>query len=403
MVLIYSTNSFAQLGGLLKDLKTLSDTIKQQQPPNNTTNNNSPSSEITNPTRERSSPSNPTSAPSSSFNNNALILNYCNKINSSPVVIKLVEDMKKNHDAGGAFEFRRFFTSSTLDIKNWVSTQLNTKFNLSAGTGYPNQDRRISIIAETINKCVSSDKEKPAAFFAAGWGTKDLNKSFSVESPLDRFQSIDLNKDLNLYLLTFMFDGSDELIQNLKPSPLARLDAELLERTQNNQIKNAQAAEKKKQDDRDAAADKKVNELLAAAEKYLNTPDGKLVWSYQHFQIIQLCYDLRKDFAVKYIAPSDYSDYRNKIKSIENKLKSSLTQKNTDALYARAEERNRNYQIFYPTLEDKTNGIDLFKLITEKSKGNSWIEAKNNCDSVTGAFREISDNILGSQPMKKSF
>ena len=143
--------------------------------------------------------------------------------------------------------------------------------------------------------------------------------------------------------------------------------------------------------------------ILDDANKYLNTPDGKLVWAYQHFQIIQLCHDVRKDFALKFIGTTDYSDYRSKIKSLETKLKPSLTQKNVDILFSTAEERNRNYQPFYPTLLDKVNGIDLFKHITQSAKGSEWLTAKRDCDNFANNFRQIIDSNLGPDAIKKNF
>ncbi len=166
--------------------------------------------------------------------------------------------------------------------------------------------------------------------------------------------------------------------------------------------KNEKAEEEKSRAERQATQ-QNMDRLLAEAQAYLKTPDGNLVWAYQHFQIIQLCHDLRKDFAVKFIGISDYNDYRIKIKSLETKLKPSLTQKNVDVLYSTAEERNRNFQPFFPTLIDKVNGIDLFKTITDASRGSDWLNAKKDCDSNANNFRQIIDSNLGPETVKKNF
>jgi hypothetical protein len=163
------------------------------------------------------------------------------------------------------------------------------------------------------------------------------------------------------------------------------------------------AAESQKEQREREEEYKKLESKLAAASAYMESTDGRLVRAYQHFQVINLCHDLRKDHVIKFISSADYSVYRDKIKTIESKLKPQLSQINTDSLYSQAEERNRNTQIGYPDLLEKDKGFDMLKMITNAAKGSDWLNAKEGCENYAAGFRKIIEKNLGTEPVKKNF
>ena len=87
------------------------------------------------------------------------------------------------------------------------------------------------------------------------------------------------------------------------------------------------------------------------------------------------------------------------MKSIESKLKGSLSEKNTDKLWAMAEGRNRKY--------DASAGygvvyVDIIEHIKTNNKTN-WIAAKEDCDTIVEFFRTQSNELLGKESLKKNF
>jgi hypothetical protein len=335
-----------------------------------------------------------------------LIDGYCERINQDKNIPQIVDLLQKIEAVGGGLDFNKYFISHSLDVQRWVSQNLDKQLGLRLKTGYESKHPRSAMIADLaskINSCMSAASNGPLGVFVKALPYSKPGSPITYNTS-SSFSSIELDTPSNLFLLGFMFDGFVDFLMSLEPNnPFQKMYAELAQRKKYAESQQAKVEKSKKEDEERAASEKKLAELLAAAKAYLDTPDGRLVWGYQHFQLIQVCYDLRKDFAVKFISASDHSDYRAKIRALESKLKPSLTQKNTDLLFARAEERNRRYQPFYPTIEDKVNGIDLFKFLTESSKGSQWMEAKKSCDNISATFRQIISDNLGAEPVKKTF
>ena len=188
-------------------------------------------------------------------------------------------------------------------------------------------------------------------------------------------------------LFAYLFDGADEKIQTTFPKLVQTYESEVQATTSQQERYRKDAQEKKAREEANAAIEAKRKQELdkqnAIDAAFLATSDGQLTSTYQKFQVIQTCYEIRPEFAVKFVSENEYSDFRSRMKSIESKLKNSLTEKNTDKLWAMAEGRNRKY--------DASAGygvvyLDLIEHIKTNNKTN-WTAAKEDCDTIVRYFR----------------
>jgi hypothetical protein len=193
---------------------------------------------------------------------------------------------------------------------------------------------------------------------------------------------------------TKKFDDSEDEIKKISPNPTASFSAAA------DSLKQHQ---KKLADNKAAEAEKEAQaqKRRAEAAAFEASPDGQLLYSYQHFQIVQLCHDIRKGLAVQFVTNNEISDFKSKMKQIENKLKGSVKDKNTDRIWQAAEKNNRNFGSI--ELDGKQiQGIDLVSVITSNNKSN-WTSAKADCDLQVELFRNQIKEVLGNEKLKKSF
>jgi hypothetical protein len=200
-----------------------------------------------------------------------------------------------------------------------------------------------------------------------------------------------------------VLDEKEQIIKSTYPEIKASIIQNIATRKQESD--NAKTTYDKEQKDRassEAAEQKEREESIARYNAYIGSPEGKLTYSYQRFQALQTCNEIRRGYAVQFINDEELSNAKAKIRAIESKLKPLLKDKDTNKLWAQATKRN---QEFNPT-EGNSFGfdiplkLDLIATIISNNKGN-WIAAKTDCDEMFNQFNIISSEILGqSAPMK---
>jgi hypothetical protein len=144
------------------------------------------------------------------------------------------------------------------------------------------------------------------------------------------------------------------------------------------------AAARQLEEEKAKAAKKAQEESEAKAEALANTPDAKLTHGYKTFQLIEKCVEVRKGYAVVYFSDAEYSDAKNKIKQIENKLKGTI-KASTDQLWADAAKINNE------SLEYKYMGNISYE------RGRQW------CNTYRLSLNELATGIIGKQAPAKSF
>ena len=374
-------SAHAQFGNLLKDLKGAADTIQKNV--QDTQTNKDGGSQI------------------SSLGNSGVASadEYCKRFSNSPSVIALSKSMDSFGNpklVAGASNQHTFLDNSNGDLEKWVAARLDKLPGRSARPPL-NDSQLFNPLIEIVNSC-----------------SKKTN-TFLVGATLDRFGEIDSkflsggaitldggagkigrgNKNpREATLLAFLFEGADEEIKKISPNPVSsfNLAADSIRQNQKRMADNKAA---------DAEKEVQASKRRAEAAAFDNSPDGQLLYSYQHFQIIQLCHDIRKGLAVQFVTANEISDFKSKIKQIENKLKNSVKDKNTDRIWKEAEARNRNFGAT-EIGGQPVKGIDLIAAITNNNKSN-WIAAKSDCDGQTQVFRGMITEVLGNEPMKKGF
>lgn len=385
----FASHSYAQFGGLLKDLKTLTDKVQQAQP---STQNQSPTNTVPNP-----SPAANNLAGSSP---RALINSYCDRVNSSPFITKIADFSIKFNEVGSNTDIKSYFARHEPAIANWISEKLKTSFGLDPNPAYPITDNRIKTLSDTINNCAKNSSNQPFATYL-----KEINASQDtpfVMQPMGNYIKLDVRP--NIYWLMLLPDGSEDFISSLNPNLMDQINDRLNERVayfnQQKQIDAEKQAEINQRNQKSQREAKELEEKNKKEQAFASTPDGQLTIAYQNFQIVQLCYDLRKDFAVKFIGPSDYQDYRSKIKKIEQTLEKKTKEKDTNKLYALAEQRNRSFNIAAGLANIER---DIIEMITNNSKGSNWMTAKDDCNLFATRLRNNADEILGKETIKKNF
>jgi hypothetical protein len=119
------------------------------------------------------------------------------------------------------------------------------------------------------------------------------------------------------------------------------------------------------------------------------TPDGKLAEIYGYTIIIKTCIEIRQDYAIQFISPSEYEKAKNNTKRIESYLKPSLKM-STDEIWNRT---IKYLQKFPPSNVDVLESIrnESFDLQKEDCKNNLYYNNK---------FTEL---LLGKQSISKDF
>ena len=384
--------SVQRLRGLVEKTAQVQQTLIPIQPqvPANTTTNSSASVDVA----TRKSPK-------------VLIDSYCDRINSSQFISKISDFSKKfkelNIDSDIQYELER----RDSEIIKWVSEKLKTDFEIDVRRRNSIEDNRVKVkaISDAINNCAKISTNKPFGTFLKEVTARPKVYGFNVNlaAPFfDRPNLFDVRE--NVYWLLFLPDGSEELLSSLYPNLMAQLDNKIKERIvlldQQRKIAAVKQAEINERNQRSEREAKDREEIRNIENAFASSPDGQLVSSYQNFQIIQLCYDLRKDFAIKFIGPSDFTEYRSKIKRIEQTLEKKTKEKDTKKLFDLAEKRNRNFDASNIGLLFNTDAIEA---ITNNAKGSNWVTAKTDCDWFASRFRNNVEEILGKEAIKKSF
>lgn len=385
---LFASNSNAQLGGLLKDLKTLSD--KAQQINQRTTTSDATTNQSVTSAKNITDPS---------FK--GLANSYCERVNAHPFVTMIADYSKKFSDIGSRPRFATFFEGREVELERWTRDKYYS-LNFEFGVGYPTTDSRPKDLIAAINNCAQQSEQKPFGIYIKEFGG-------NPNSPLSFNQStatstISIRISQNLYWLMLFPTGSEEAINSANPKLISQLDDELSRRVRNIEFQNKQEASRQSEiNERNQKARQKAQELEEKNKQeqiFANTPDGQLTIAYQNFQIIQLCHDLRKDFSVKFIGPTDYEDYRSKIKRIEQTLIKQTKEKDVNKLFALAERRNRT---FNPTMGQADVELDVINTITNNAKGANFLTAKQDCDFFVNMFRNNVEKTLGQESIKKNF
>jgi hypothetical protein len=363
----------AQLGNLLNELKK---------------NINQPSS-------SNQSQENPSTKSQPNTTRDKVLSGYCDRVSNADFTNKIGEIYLKSVQAGNAVVPRYAID----DLKPWVFEKFRSELNIETGTKYE-PETHVSVIYDTINECLKKSQDKKFINAFVIWNIQKDSDSFLIPSEGRSKSVIDQSMNSRQTLLfAYLFDGADEKIQTTFPKLVQIYESEVHQQERYQKDAQEQKAREKANAAIEAKRKQELDKQSAIEAAFLATSDGQLTSTYQAFQVIQTCYEIRKEFAVKFVSENEYSDFRSRMKSIESKLKNSLTEKNTDKLWAMAERRNRKY--------DASAGygvvyLDLIERIKTKSKTN-WTAAKEDCDSMIMVFRTQSNELLGKESLKKNF
>ena len=319
--------------------------------------------------------------------------NYCKRVSESPTVVKYLSQLDE-------------FLTKQIDPEKLKKIKLdNTKGELAKTMQTRFNNLKGDLPYQAINvvtSCAQKNSNNKLLFF------------FANESEFNNKQAIDRHyKNLKNYIKSGSLNYDGEMPLNGKrfnsywASIIAFLysDGELLvEKTFENSYelrkqrlaseglrRSEFEAKKKEEAEKKAVADAEAKKRAEEARAYAASPDGQLRYSYQHFQIVELCHDIRKGYAVQFVNSDEFSEFKSQMKQIEKKLKKSVTDKNTDRLWDEAEKGNR-----------KTIAGDMFEYIKLMNKQN-FVDAKNTCDMYVQSFRTNVNEVLGKQKVKKNF
>ena len=339
---------------------------------------------------------------------------YCNRFNNSPAVQALSKAMdslakETNSPAMVIGSKHSYLDNSNGDLEKWVAQKLALFPSRKAFCTLTQRDGKtidpviLKSMADVINLCAKKTdaflvgaRFRESAF--SGRVTDEIDDTFINTNDIRTCRPGTVAKELRnpreATLLAFFFDGAEEEIRRISPNPSASFivaaDSVRQQQKKEEQAKASKAAE-------EAAATKRRAEAAA----YNASPEGQLLYSYQHFQIVKHCHDMRKGLAVQFVNANEMADYSSKMKQIEGKLKGALKAGSTDRLWEIAEKNNRK---FGGALIDGVlvGSIDYFEVLTNNNKTN-WMSAKGDCDIQSEAFRGMIKSVLGNAPVKKSF
>ena len=328
---------------------------------------------------------------------NAGVKGYCARLLASDsvnTIAGLMEKYKANGDGDNLY-----LDNKSGDLKKWVAQKISEKpATLKKGI-------------EFVNRCFADNYDSPVYRLTLSWNTdkdKDRNRVIidkSFEERSKNFGGPNLNSQ-QATLLAFLFDGADDFISKIKPNPVAeyqksaqaRLEEE--ERNRKNAARQKAAEEASAKAEQEWEAENKKN--WAREEAFLNTAEGKLVFAYQRYQVIQVCHEMRKGLALQFITAQDLGNSQEKMKKMEAQLKKSLKDKNTDALWAKAEERNRKWDLTGGFGGKNPITTDLIEHIKTTNK-TDWAAAKSDCQAMFVQFNAHANEQIGTEKIKKDF
>jgi hypothetical protein len=325
---------------------------------------------------------------------------YCKRFTNNPSVIALSKAMDavgNPKQVAGSSKQHTFLDNANGDLEKWVASKLNELPGRSAKPRL-NDSQLFNPLIEIVNSCAQKTDVFLVGASLDTFGRNIeprflLGGSITLDHAPEKIARGNRNPR-EATLLAFFFDGADEEIKKVSPNPVASFNLAVDSLKQN---------EKRIADNKTAAAQKEAQAIKYQAEAaaFRASPDGQLLYSYQHFQIVQVCHDMRKELAIQFVTANEMSDFKTKIKQIENKLKGLVKDKNTDKIWKTAEENNRNWGS--TEIDGKpVRGIDYIATITSNNKTN-WISAKGDCDIQTQAFRDMIKDVLGNEPVRKTF
>ncbi len=324
---------------------------------------------------------------------------YCNRFSNSPSVLALSKAMVPVKDRVATLEPRHtFLDNSNGDLEKWVVSNITKA--IQPVDKFTNPQVKLNSMIDSVNLCIkkngNSDLALVSVYNSSSIGSNNKNNIYTIYADTLKLGKLGNHGShpREATLLAFLFAGAEEEIKKISPDPTASFNAFA------DSLKQHQ---KKLADNKAAEAEKEAqaSKYRAEAAAFSASPDGQLLYSYQHFQIVQVCHDMRKGLAVQFVTANEMSDFKSKMKQIENKLKGSVKDKNTDRIWKAAEENNRNFGSI--EIDGKQiKGIDLIAAITSNNKSN-WVSAKSDCDIQVEAFREMIKDVLGNEQLKKSF
>lgn len=382
ILLTLSIPAHAQFGNLLNNLKGAADAIQKS------VQDGQPSKDGNTPTA------------SGGTSGVADAEEYCKRFTNSPSVIALSQAMDSVGNPNLVIRYSNqhtYLDNANGDLEKWVASKLASLPSRDTRKGKDVDPVILNSMIKAVNSCVPKSKFSLVGASKRSDTSNDIyygiQTTISLENGPGRIARFDKNPR-EASLMAFFFDGAEEEIKKVSPNPTASFD------TAANKIKQEQ---KSLADAKAAEAEKeaRIRKQNAEIDAFNASPDGQLLSSYRSFQIVQLCHDIRKGLAVQFVTANEMSDFKSKMKQIENKLKGSVKDKNTDRIWKLAEERNRDFGSFQID-GNKVKGVDLIATITNNNKSN-WIAAKNDCDAMTQNFRQMVTEVLGNEPMKKSF
>ena len=336
-----------------------------------------------------------------------LINNYCTNVSNSVIAKELAKRISySKNNLGGRAEFPSFGYDFNKKLQDWLNGKFN-KLNLKGGksslaqrdrdssTNVKNDEDDFQLMSSTINNCfsglmtknwlylISQDSQFDTLDGIFNPQTSGIKKGDDVIWRVQRSQKINWapSKSREEFLYGFFFEDFDAFLTETYPKLLSDFDNRIAISVDNYN-------KGKLKDEASAKENQKFNDEVAAKKAYLNSPDGQLTYTYERFQIVDLCHSGRKEYAVKYVTDGEFSDLKSKVKAIENKLKGSLVEKNTDKLWAKAEANNRNFM-----------GIGLDAIEVFKNKGGDRVL----CNNAAIEINDVANNVLGKESLKKSF
>ena len=328
---------------------------------------------------------------------NTGVKGYCARLLASEsvnTIAGLMEKYKANGDGDNLY-----LDNKSGDLKKWVAQKISEKpASLKKGIDF-------------VNRCFADNYDNPVYRLTLSWNTdkgKDRNRVIidkSFEERSKNFGGPNLNSQ-QATLLAFLFDGADDFISKIKPNPVseyqksaqARLEEE--ERNRKNAARQKAAEEASAKAEQEWEAENKKN--WAKEEAFLKSAEGKLVYAYQRYQVIQICHEMRKGLAVQFITAQDLNNSQDKMKKIQTQLLKSLKDKNTDGLWAKAEERNRKWDLTGGFGGRNPITTDLIEHIKTTNK-TDWVAAKSDCQAMFVQFNEHANDLIGTEKIKKDF
>jgi hypothetical protein len=276
---------------------------------------------------------------------------------------------------------------------------LKAKLDKVAQATTPQSVRKMDASGNIINETV---KTKNTPILAIG----DYSAKSSIVRTLGSVKFGEKSSTPNQWLVSWLvlLDENGQVLKNTYPE-IKSQTSETLAQLDKKEKEDVEGREKARKQNADAKA-KEERELQAEMDRYrtfANSPEGKLTISYQYYQIVQTCNEIRKGYASQFINDTELSGATKKMKAIESSVKPSLKDKNTDKLWSNAIARNQKWNptegtlLFTPLVI-----LDVIDTIKTNSKSN-LTASKNDCALFYGKFNDFSEGILGKEAPKKSF